>query len=311
MPLLAARREPVRCLVRSSSDRGPLLIDGVDFVEGDITDPAAVRAGLAGCSRAVHLANLYSLWEADPRVYRRINVDGTRIVLEAALDSGVEHFVHVSTVAVYGRPAQRPFTEETRPASALPSEYARTKAAGDHVAREVAARGLPLTVIYPAAVLGPGDPKTTGRYIADLLERRVPMSMFAGADLTAVHVRDVAHALDLVLLRPDTTVGEEYIVGRERIALGELTRFVTELGGVRRPWPELPDALAMLTAGILDGLSRLSRREPLWGLSLEAARTLRAGVSADGRKIERDLGLTYTPLRTAIEEAVQAIQNPD
>ena len=104
------------------------------------------------------------------------------------------------------------------------------------------------------------------------------------------------------------TVGEDYIVGRERLTLGELTRLVTEIGGVRRPWPDLPDWMAMLAAAVLDGLARLTRRPPMWDLSLEAARTLRAGVCADGRKIERDLGLTYTPLRTAIEEAVESLR---
>jgi len=311
VPLLAQRGEPVRCLVRPTSDRGLLQAPGVEFAEGDVTDPAALRAGLAGCRRVVHLANLYSLWEADPGAYRRVNVDGTRHVLDAALDAGVDHFVHVSTVAVFGRPDVRPFTEGTRPAARLPSEYARTKAAGDELARRAAANGLPLTVLYPAAVLGPGDPKTTGRYIADLLERRVPVGLFSGADLTGVHVRDVAAAIDRVLERPDVSVGEKYLVGRERLTLGELTRLVAEIGDVRRPWPDLPDALAMLTAATLDAASRLLWRPPAWGLSLEAARTLRAGVSADGSKIERDLGLTYTPLRTAIEESVRAIQDSE
>lgn len=310
MPLLAARGEPVRCLVRATSDRRPLQAAGVDLVEGDVTDPAAVRAGLQNCGRVVHLANLYSLWEADPGEYRRINVDGTRVVLQAALDAGVDHFVHISTVAVFGRPAQLPFTEETPLGPVRYSEYARTKYAGDQVARLVAARGLPLTFLYPAAVLGPGDPKSTGRYIADLLDRRVPMGLFPGAELTGVHVRDVAAAIDLVLQRPDLTVGEGYIVGRERLTMGELTRLVTEIGGVRHPWPDLPDPLAMLTAALVDGGARLLRRPPLWGLSLEAARTLRAGVCADGSKIERHLGLTYTPLRVAVEEAVRAIQEP-
>lgn len=307
VPLLRARHGTVRCLVRATSDRRLLEAAGVDLVEGDICQVEAVRAGLEGCDRVVHLANLYSLWEADPGVYRRINVDGTRVVLEAALEAGVDHFVHVSTVAVFGRPLRLPFTEESTPAATLPSEYARTKREGDRLARQMAARGLPLTVLYPAAVLGPGDPKTTGRYIADLLDRRLPMAMFASAELTGVHVRDVAAAIDRVLQRPGIAVGEEYIVGRQRLSLGELTRLVAELGGVRPPWPELPDALAMATAALLDATARVLRRPPLWGLSLEAARTLRAGVCADGSKIERDLGLIYTPLRLAVEEAVQAI----
>ncbi|MFH1570171.1 MAG: NAD-dependent epimerase/dehydratase family protein [Gemmatimonadota bacterium] len=306
-PLLVARGEPLRCLVRPTSDRRALEAAGAELVVGDVTDARAAAAAAAGCRRVVHLANLYSLWEPDPRVYHQVNVEGTRLLLEAALAAGVEHFLHVSTVAVFGRPAHLPFNEDTPPGPVRFSEYARSKAAGDALARDCARRGLPLTIAYPAAVLGPGDPQSTGRYIADVLAGRMPAALFSASLLTAVHVRDVAAALAAILGRPDT-IGRQYIIGREQLTLGQLTDLIAAIGGVRRPWPPVPDALAGAGAALLDGLARLLRRPPLWGLSLDAARTLRAGVCADGSRAERELGLTYTPIRVAVEEAVQALR---
>ena len=77
---------------------------GCELAHGDVTDKASVLEGMSGCGWAVHLAGLYSLWEPDKGVYRRVNVGGTRNVMEAALEAGVSKVVHVSTHRVWGKP---------------------------------------------------------------------------------------------------------------------------------------------------------------------------------------------------------------
>lgn len=119
-----------------------------------------------GCDSVVHLANIYSFWEPDKRIYTQVNVEGTCNVMECALEVGVRKVVHVSTALVYGKPADSPFTEGSPAGPQLFSEYARTKAAGDRIVWELHKKaGLSLVVIYPGGVLGPGDTKSTGQYI--------------------------------------------------------------------------------------------------------------------------------------------------
>ena len=90
----------VHCLVRRSSHTRELEELGCQLAYGDVTDEASVLDGMRGCDWLVHLANIYSFWEPDKSVYRRVNVDGTRNVMEAALEEGVSKVVHVSTLVV-------------------------------------------------------------------------------------------------------------------------------------------------------------------------------------------------------------------
>jgi dihydroflavonol-4-reductase len=305
---LASTSHTLRCLVRDLERARPLL-PGVELVRGDVTDLASVRQGLAGCEGVIHLANVYSFWEQDPGVYRRVNVEGTRQVLTAALEAGVSRVVHLSSAVIFGKPAQRPFTEESQPGPKRFSEYARTKYEGDRVAWTLREQGLPLVMLYPCGVLGAGDPKGSGQYLADLVHRRMPAVVLPDAVLTWVHVVDVAEAIVRAVEKPGIA-GEEYLVGKEQLSLGQFNQLVRELSGTPLPRLTLPNAAVMPLACLLTGLARLTGRPPLWGLAVDQVRTARQGFRAEGSKAERELGLVYTPIRQALAEAIEELKRP-
>jgi len=296
----------LRCLVRDL-ERGRTLLPGAELVQGDVTDPDSVRRGLAGCEGVVHLANVYSFWEKDPGVYRRVNVEGTRHVLEAALEAGVSRVVHVSSAVIFGRPAQVPFTEESAPGPERFSEYAQSKYEGDRLAWALRGQSLPLVVLYPCGVLGAGDPKGSGQYLADLVHRRMPAAVLPDAALTWVHVADVAEAIALAVDKPGIE-GKGYIIGKEQLSLDQFNQLVRELSGTPLPRLTLPDAAVMPLAWLLTGLSRLTGRPPLWGMATDQVRTAREGFCAEGSKAERELGLAYTPIREAIAETIAELR---
>ena len=93
----------VRCLARRASSTGELQRLGCETAYGDVTDKASVLEGMRGCEWVVNLANLYSFWEPDKDLYRRVNVEGTRNVMEAALEASVAKVVHVSSFVVWGK----------------------------------------------------------------------------------------------------------------------------------------------------------------------------------------------------------------
>jgi dihydroflavonol-4-reductase len=294
----------VRCLVRKTSRTDALEDLGCELAYGDVTDKASVLDGMKGCEWVVHLANVYSFWEPDKSVYRRVNVEGTRNVAEAALEEGVSKVAHVSTFVVWGRPAQIPFDEETPVGPERFTAYAQSKYEGNLVVWKLyRERGLPVVVLYPGGVMGAGNPKSNGQYIQDLVKGRMPGMVFEDSALTWVHVKDVAEAI-VRALEKEGNKGEEYLVGKHALAMGELTRTVCEISGAPLPKVSIPDPVIMAGATLLTKVADLTGRPPLLGMSNDTMRNLKEGAVFDGSKAERELGVTYTPIREALEEEI-------
>ncbi len=296
------------CLVRKSSDVRLLEELGATLVIGDVTDKSTMLQRMKGCDWVMNLANVYSFWEPDKRVFTRVNVEGTRNVMECALETGVSKVVHVSSVVVYGKPQDIPFTEESQSGPVLFSEYARTKYLGDLIAWEIyEEKNLPLVVIYPAGVLGAGDPKATGKYIQNLIHRRLPASVFDDSIFTFVHVGDVAEAI-VRAAEKENNIGQKYIIGKYQLTFGEINRMVSEISGVPLPKFKLPDFMATFNAHLLTQIANLIKKPPLWGMAIDQIRVMKEGVRADGSKAERELGITYTPIRIALEETIASFR---
>ncbi len=297
----------VTCLVRRGSRLEHLQLAQARLVYGDILDADAVLAGMQGHDAVVHLAALYSFWERRPRRYYDVNVEGTRRVMECALQAGVSKVVLVSTSLVYGVPAERPFHEDVPAGRRLLSAYARSKYAGECIAWELhRSRGLPLVVLYPGGVLGPGDVKSSGQYVRQLVRQELPARVFEDSVITWVHVRDVAEAILLALEKPDTN-GRRYLLGKERLSWREFNRLVSEIAGVPLPRIVMPDVLVLAASLLATGWAYLSGRPPIWQLAWDSIRTIRAGLEFDGSNAERELGLRYTPIRQALEEMIGEI----
>ena len=304
---LARTEHEVCCSVRKTSNVCALE-SRVTLVTGDVTDRSSLLEGMKGSDWVLNLANVYSFWEPHKRVYTDVNVEGTRNVMECALETGVSKVVHISSVVAYGKPVDCPFTEESPVGPARFSEYAETKYRGDLIAWELyQKRGLPLVMIYPGGVLGPGDQKASGQYIQNLVHRRLPATVFHDSILTWVHVRDVAEAI-LKAAEKEDNVGEKYIVCKHQLSFREINELASEISGVPLPKLTLPDWLAMANATLLTWLAGLTRKPPLWGMATDQMRTMKEGFRADGSKTERELGITYTPIRVALEEAIASYQ---
>jgi dihydroflavonol-4-reductase len=298
----------VYCLVRKTSHTHELEKFGVNRVYGDITDKRSVLAGMKGCDWVIHGAAIYSFWEPNKRAFIDVNVTGTRNVMEACLESGVTKVVHVSSTIIFGKPTDFPFNEESAPGPVRFSVYAQTKYEADNIAWELhRAQGLPLVVIYPALVVGPGDVKATGKYILRLIQRKMPATVFEDAVMTLVHVQDVAAAI-VRALEKENNIGEKYIVGKYQHTVGELNRLISEISGAPLPRFRMPGALALLSAHFLTAIANLTKRPPMWDMSVGEIRTMQNSLRADGGKAERELGIAYTPIRMALEEAVASFR---
>lgn len=305
--LLVKRGHRVRCLVRKNSDRKFLerLGGRVEFVPGDVLEPKTLRLFCKGADWVINLAGHRDFWAPTRQFYFDLNLHGAENVMRAALHAKVEKAVQVSTPLAFGVPSYMPFDEDT-PAGPQQSDYARSKYLADCAAwRMHLEEGLPLTIVYLAAVIGAGDPRPTME-VRHFAEGRIPVLVGADTTFTYVHVRDAALAIVRAAEKPES-VGERYLVGRERATTREYFQIISDLTGVPVPKVNLPESVVFPLARLLTAVSRWTGQRP--PVPEDLIRTSAAGsLLFDGRKAERELGIRYTPLRTALAEAVAEIQ---
>ena len=299
---LLAEGATVRVLARAGSDRRALAGLSVEVVDGDLLDPASLGRAARGVETVFHVAADYRLWVPDPEILFRINVDGTRSMLEAATHGGARRIVYTSTVGALGIPRDGvPGTEET-PVSLgdMVGPYKVSKFLAEQVALEMARAGAPVVVVNPSAPVGPWDvkPTPTGQMIVDFMRGKMFASLDTGLNL--VHVRDVARGHLLAARRG--RLGEKYILGHANLPLREIFGLLAEITGRRPPRLTVPYAVAWLGAACLEGGARLTRRAPR--VPLTAVRMARKRMYFSAAKAVRELGLPQTEIRQALREAV-------
>jgi dihydroflavonol-4-reductase len=210
----------------------------------ELGDAAALERAFKDCDAVVHVAALYS-YDAPAPEFERVNVEGTRNVLEACARSGVRRLVHTSTAGTCGPVAGRPATEEDAPPPwELEVPYKRTKLAAEGLVLAAARDGMDALVVNPTTPVGEGDrkPTPTGRMIAGVARGRLP-GYVATTGLNVVDVRDVAvgHALAL----EHGVAGERYLLGGVNLWLGDLFGAVARLAGRVQPRVRVPYAVAV------------------------------------------------------------------
>ncbi len=305
--LVAAGHE-VRCLVHSTKATPLLQQLGVRLVPGDLRDKASLVAGMKGCAWSINAGATFDFWIPDADVYREVNIGGARNVMEAALEVGISKVIHVSTVVVYGKPVSSPITEETPVGPVRFSAYSQTKYEGERIAWDLRkTRALPLVVVYPGSILGAGDPKASGQYVHNLLQRKMPAVIFTDASFPFVHVNDVAEAIVRAAEKKDN-LGEKYLLVGENLTFGQINSIVSEIAGIRLPRMTLPGPMALATAALLTVIAGLTNKPPAWGMSLDQIRTMKNAPIVDGSKAERELGIRYTPIRQALKEAIESFR---
>lgn len=293
----------VRVLVRNTSSRVGLDSGNIEFIEGDITDAASVRRAMTGCDEVYHLAGWVQISSWGMRIARRVNVDGTRNVCQAALDVGVRRMLHTSSIAAIGTGTiDTPGTEQTPWNVADHScPYHITKHKAERVVADYVERGLDAVIVNPTWVVGPWDTKpSAGRVIIRVAARRLPFYPRCGG-INYVDVRNVAGGQILAMTKGRT--GQRYILGGQNLSYLSFLTMVAELAGVPTLRPGPPYALLYPFAAVGSVLGRLWPR--LFrdaNLSLLRSAFTEHYVSSD--KACRELGYEALPVADAVWDAI-------
>ncbi len=246
--LLLERGHDVQALVRPSCPQQERLHKAAGRTYGDLSNPGALRAGCQRADAVVHCAALVGITDRESQ-YRQTNVDGTLNLLRAASRAGVPRIVHLSSGSVLGPTGHEPANEHS-PLDPRNS-YARSKAEAERRAWAMATRyRLPLAIVRPSWVYGPGDSR--GLVLFRAVKRGLPMPWKSRVSLHPVHVDDFNEGIISCLEAFPGPVGRTYhLAGATPVAIRTIIRTIAGALGVKPP-PHLPAGPLGLLATLAD-----------------------------------------------------------
>jgi nucleoside-diphosphate-sugar epimerase len=302
---LRQRGDEVACLVRNPEKGKKVAELGCELVAGDLSDAAAIRAGMEGRDAVIHVAAMYEVGipAKERPAMREANVGGTERVLGAARDAKIPRVVYVSTVGVFGNTHGKVVDESyEHPAQSFTSCYEETKWEAHQVAKRMIAEGLPCTIVQPGGVYGPGDTSQVADLLDQFMAGKMPLLPFPELGICLSHVEDIATGIVLALDKGKP--GETYVISGPATTMREAIGIVAELTGRKPPRGALPTPLmkAMIPIG------------PLVGKMMGQPPNLRELISsADGvtfwasyEKAQRELGYEPRGLEQGLRDLLAA-----
>lgn len=293
----------VRALARTTSDTASLDDLDIELVRGDLLNPASLQHALKGCEGLFHVAADYRLWARHPEEIRMTNVRGTRNILAAARDCGVERIVHTSSIATLGLHDDGTPADEDTPTryADMIGEYKRSKYLSEKMTRRRARSGQDIVIVNPSAPVGPRDrrPTPTGQMILDAARGKMPAYVDTG--LNIVHVDDVAEGHVLAYERGER--GRRYILGGENMSLREILTAVAEMAGRSAPRVRLPHGALLPVAHAAEAWARVRNRTPT--ITVAGLKLSRHKMYFTSHRAETELGYHARPAKEALTDAIQ------
>jgi nucleoside-diphosphate-sugar epimerase len=303
--LLAAGHE-VRLLVRDparlDAALGPLGVgSSPDHVVGDMLDPGAVREAVDGCDAVLHCAAVVALDRRRAATVLDANPRGVRTVVEAALEAGADPVVHVSSTSALFRPGLDRLHGDLPPAE-VTNAYGRSKAAAETWVRARQAEGAPITVTYPAGVVGPPAGPAFGEWAEGIATHlRLGFSPVRDAAVSVIDVRDLG-AVHVAVLEPGRGPRRHLCTGHH-LTMSELGGLYRELTGRRFPVVPLPGAALRATGRVVDAAMRVVPIDSVF--TAEAMGVLTQWVVPEDSTAE--LGVRLRPVHETFADAIRAL----
>jgi dihydroflavonol-4-reductase len=282
----------VRVIVRSSSQRGDLAHVGIEWIEGDVFDPEVVRRATRDVEYIFHVAAAYREAKISDETYTKVHVESTKLLAQSVVRSDAfKRFVHISTVGVHGHIDDPPANEDYR---FSPGDiYQRTKAEAElWIAKFSRESGLPLTVVRPAAIYGPGDRRLL-KLFRMAARRFFPLFGRGQGLYHLIQVDDLTDIFITAALAPQA-LGEVYIAGNpEPSRLEDIARIIaSELGNSQLRFVRLPAWPLFLLADVCEAVCKPFGIEP--PLYRRRVAFFTKDRAFDTSKVRDQLGYTYT-----------------
>ena len=293
----------VRCLVRETSSVKNLDGLRLELRCGDINDIESLRRAVKGCYTVYHLAALYANWLPDSGLMYRVNEEGTRNVMHACRDAGIDKIVYCSSVAALGAHGKTPADENARfNLNATKDHYYISKHRAEQIVQQFIRKGLPVVIVNPSNPIGPRDigPTPTGALIINIIKKRLPAYVDGGINL--IDVTDCARGI--IAAMEKGRVGEKYILGNSNVSIKEYFDLIVKAAGRgHSPSIQLPQWLAVFSGYGYQMLARLNGKPPV-----TSASWVRVGSHYSWwncAKARQELALGQRSIEESLAEAVE------
>ncbi len=300
VPMLLEQRHMLKLLIYHSNRYND--VDNIEIVRGDITHEQDVDQLVEGADAVIHLAAKITIEQDRDGSVTRINVDGTRHVVESCLKHGIKRLIHFSSIHAFDpHPRYEPL-DETRGFSQNATYYDASKIAAEKLVLEAMERGLEAVILCPTSVFGVNDyqPSLLGSAIVDIYNGKVPMLTPGGYDF--VFVQEVAQATVEALTRD--VAGEKYLLGGGYLTVKELASLVGKAGKVKVSQRVLPAAFLRALVPIFKLQSLLSGKPAIF--TKESLKALTEGnTHVNCAKAQKDLGFQPTPMEEAMKRTLE------
>ncbi|MCC6147098.1 MAG: SDR family oxidoreductase [Anaerolineaceae bacterium] len=300
---LLASGKRVRALALPGEDRSHLAGLEIEWLEGNILDETALEAACTGIKTVYHMAALVSIEEGKEDLLYRVNVEGTKNVVRAALRAGVKRLVYTSSIHALARPPEGVWISEEMPFDGQnpAGPYDRTKAEASLAVLEAGKEGLDVVVVCPTGVIGPYDYRRSeiGELFLSWMRPRLHFLIDGRFDF--VDVRDVARGH--ILAAEKGRAGQVYILGSERIQIDRLRELVQVAAGRSSPAIIIPRPLALFICHFTMLYYRLARSRPR--LTRYSIETLAGNSFISSEKANRELGYRARALSSSVVDTVR------
>jgi nucleoside-diphosphate-sugar epimerase len=288
----------VRASVRSLERAKDLQALSVKLSQGDVTDKESMREPMTGVDGVYHVAGWYKIGTKDKSGGEQVNIQGTRNVLELMQELKIPNGVYTSTCAINSDTHGQVVDENYHFHGRHLSEYDRTKAVAHDVAEEFIARGLPLVIVMPGAIYGPGDTSSLRTTLIDFLTGKLPMipSQFG---ICLAHVGDTARGH--ILAMEKGKIGESYIIAGDPFRMTEIIKVASEISGKRMPMTAPYQMMKVMSVLVTPFDAILPESYTSEGLRIVSGVT----YWGDNSKAKRELGFTTRPFRDGLGETVR------
>ncbi|AFZ36269.1 hopanoid-associated sugar epimerase [Stanieria cyanosphaera PCC 7437] len=299
--LLLQQGYEVKVLVRSSSRLDNLDSLNIETIEGNLND-SNLSQQMQGCQVLFHVAAHYSLWQASKKQLYQDNVLGTRNILQAAHQAGIERVVYTSSVAAIGVGKNGTPVNEAHqsPVNQLVGDYKKSKYYAEQEAVKAFQLGLDLVIVNPSTPIGAWDlkPTPTGEIIVRFLHRKMPFYVDTG--LNIIDVKDVAWGHLLALEKGNS--GDRYILGNQNITLKALLEKLSLITGLPAPQKTIPYWIPYTVAWLDEKVLSLFGKQP--SIPVDGVKMSRQKMYYDATKAITELGLPQSSIDLALEDAV-------
>lgn len=304
---LAEDGHQVHALVRDPHKAARLTHPQIIKFAGDLSDEAAMKAAMAGCSEAYHLAALAKVWDKNPNAFYEINVLGTRKLLDAARDAGVAKVVVTSTAGVMGpSSAKWPIvSENSERATDFFTEYESTKYESEQEIIARAQQGEHIVIVNPTRVYGPGflsDSNAVTMMITRYSQGKWRVIPGDGHKVgNYVFVEDVVNGHLLAMERGRS--GERYLLAGENASYNEFFEQLAEVCGQQYRLFRIPVAVLLTASQLMVLWNKLTGAAPL--ITPNWVRKYLYHWRVDSAKARQELGYDPTPLREGMAQTVR------